>query len=162
MSTGKRRFANFQQSDLTKQKGEMAMGNERVREILDEAWRLFETKNKLYAGEEQSSSLGLVKLSGIEPWEGAVVILADKTGRLLTLRKANDTTLGPAIKDTFTDIINYSALGLELYEEFLATGRGNTKREKKDRPRPQRGRRKKTLQPPLPYATEESQTEQVT
>jgi hypothetical protein len=138
------------------------MADERVRVILDEAWSLFQAKNKLYAGNEESSSLTLLKLSGMEPWEGTVVILADKTARLLNLRKANDPELSQTIKDTFMDLINYSAMGLQLYEQSCGTGQGNTKREKRDRPKTQRARRKRPIQSSLPFHSEDPRTEQAT
>ena len=98
------------------------MSNELYQKIQKEAEALFLAKNADYAGDEWSSSLNLVRLMSLEPWEGAVVRLLDKVGRLAVIRKSKNPIVKETIRDTFLDAINYSMMGLMLYDEFQSSG----------------------------------------
>ena len=142
------------------------MSNELYQKIQKEAEALFLAKNPDYAGDEWSSSLNLVRLMSLEPWEGAVVRLLDKVSRLAVIRKSKNPIVKETIRDTFLDAINYSMMGLMLYDESQSSGiQPKPQTRKSGRPRSRERRKREAMntvepdrqQPSLPMEASSGQ-----
>lgn len=86
---------------------------ERMRAIFDKCLAIAESKGHDYAGQEHA--LSNFKDFG---WKGVVVRLSDKYHRLKNFCHQGEMKVkDESVLDTFSDMINYAALAILLYEE---------------------------------------------
>lgn len=102
------------------------MRNESIEGIYEEALELINRKNEDYANPDDFyANFRMVEYSGISTWVGVHVRMLDKISRLQGfVRRFVETgnissTVDESIEDTLLDTINYAAITLDTYRQYM-------------------------------------------
>ena len=102
------------------------MRNESIEGIYEEALELINRKNEDYANPDDFyANFRMVEYSGISTWVGVHVRMLDKISRLQGfVRRFVETghissTVDESIEDTLLDTINYAAITLDTYRQYI-------------------------------------------
>jgi hypothetical protein len=102
------------------------MRNKKVEKIFEEALVLINSKNEDYASPiDFYANFRMVEYAGLPTWVGVHVRMLDKISRLNGfVRRFIETgnissTVDESIEDTLLDAINYSAITLDTYRQYI-------------------------------------------
>jgi hypothetical protein len=102
------------------------MRNKNIEGIYEEALALVNTKNEDYANPDDFyANFRMVEYSGIKTWVGVHVRMLDKISRLQGfVRRFIETgnissAVDESIEDTLLDTINYAAITLDTYRQYM-------------------------------------------
>jgi len=102
------------------------MRNKNIEGIYEEALVLVNTKNEDYANPNDFyANFRMVEYSGVKTWVGVHVRMLDKISRLQGfVRRFIETgnissTVDESIEDTLLDTINYAAITLDTYRQYM-------------------------------------------
>ena len=94
---------------------------EAYKQLLDDAWELFESKNAGYAGADNADAFANFRMAeafGISALDGCLVRMSDKYIRVTNLRRLpSNERVNESIRDTLRDLAAYALIAVCLLDE---------------------------------------------